>query len=276
MLHLPIHPWHLTLLLACCLSLAGSSAANPLAARVALGWQLLAERRLALRGDLACLDCHQPERGYTDGRSVATEDGINTPTLYALAGRSSYGWFTPDVRSLEAFVLRPLDNPREMGPISELPLERLRSDPAMQRVYAAAFPDAPTITWEATAQALAAAIRSLATPATTQLSPAAQRGQVLFAELGCASCHHGPTLSSEAHLYTGVSANPRAARVPALVALAQTGPYFHDGSATTLTDVVRFYQRGGNTGVVGVSRGISPLLLTEAEVEDLVAFLQSR
>ncbi len=265
---------HLALLLVCCLSLTGSSATNPIAARVALGWHLLADRRLALRGDLACLDCHQPARGYTDGRSVATEDGLNTPTLYALADRSSFGWFSPDVRTLEAFILLPLDNPREMGPISDLPLQRLRNDPAMQRAYAAAFPEAPAITWEATTHALAAAIRSLPTPLSAPLSPAAQRGQVLFAELGCANCHHGSTLSSEAHLYTGVGAPPRAARVPALVALAHTAPYFHDGSAATLTDVVRFYQRGGDAD--GVSRGISPLLLTEAEVEDLVAFLLSR
>ncbi|WP_161569185.1 cytochrome-c peroxidase [Candidatus Oscillochloris fontis] len=264
------------LLLVCCLSLAGSSATNPAHAQVALGWQLLADRRLALRGDLACLDCHQPTRGYTDGRSVATEDGLNTPTLHALAGRSSFGWFTPDVRSLEAFVLRPLDNPREMGPLSDLPLERLRNDPAMQRAYAAAYPNTPAITWQATAQALAAAIRNLPTPPRAPLSPAAQRGQALFVELGCAGCHQGATLSSEAHLYTGVSANPQPARVPALVALANTGPYFHDGSAATLTDVVRFYQRGGNAGTAGVSRGITPLLLTEAEVEDLVAFLMSR
>ncbi|MEI8165359.1 MAG: cytochrome c peroxidase [Chloroflexales bacterium] len=263
-------------LLVCTLQSPAPPAADPLAA---LGWRLLADRRLAVNRDLACLDCHRPERGYADGKPVATADGLNTPTLSGLAERTTFGWFTPEVRSLEAFVLRPLDNPREMGPRAETTLDRLRADPALRRAYAAAFPGTQEITWAQTAQAMAAAIRTIPSPQRGPLAPAAQRGQALFAELGCGGCHQGATLSSEAYLNTGMghdtSRNGGKARVPSLIGLAQTAPYFRDGSAATLTDVVTAYQRGGLSPGPGVSPAISPFVLTDAEQRDLVAFLAS-
>ncbi|MBX0328511.1 c-type cytochrome [Oscillochloris sp. ZM17-4] len=262
--------------------LLGHAAAPPPpdTARVALGWRLLADRRLSVGRNFSCLDCHRPGQGYADGKPVATADGINTPTLYGLAERTTFGWFTPEVPSLEAFILRPLDNPREMGPLAEATLDRLRADPEARAAYAAAFPGAGQgITWERTAQALAAAIRTIPSPPTGALTPAAARGQTLFAEVGCGGCHQGATLSSEAYLNTGVSAdlsrNGGKARVPSLIGLSQTAPYFHDGSAATLEEVVRFYQRGGNAPGPGVSRGVSPIVITDAELRDLVSYLSS-
>ncbi|MEI7769743.1 MAG: cytochrome c peroxidase [Chloroflexales bacterium] len=252
----------------------------PAAAQVALGWRLMADRRLSVSRNLSCLDCHIPTQGYADGKAVATADGLNTPTLYGLADRTTFGWFTPEVRSLESFVLRPLDNPREMGPLAEATLQRLSADPALRASYAAAFPGArEPITWAQTAQALAAAIRSIASPRTGAMTAAATRGQTLFAELGCAGCHRGATLSSEAYMNTGVSHERRnggRSRVPSLIGLAQTAPYFHDGSAATLADVVRAYQRGGQVPGAGVNAAISPFVITADEERDLVAFLSSR
>lgn len=249
----------------------------PSTAQVALGWRLLADRRLSAGLNLACLDCHRPDRGYADGRAVATADGLNTPTLYGLADRATFGWFTPEVPSLEAFALRPLNNPREMGPISDASLDRLRADPAMRVAYADAFPGAgERITWTQTAQALAAAIRTIPNPRVGELSPAAVRGVAIFAELGCGACHRGRTHSSEAYLNTGVSRDSRNggnARVPSLIGLAQTAPYFHDGSAATLADVVRAYQFGGQTPGPGVNVAISPFVITDGELQDVVAFL---
>jgi cytochrome c peroxidase len=262
--------------------LLGQAAApsEPSLARAALGWRLLADRRLSLSNNLACLDCHIPARGYTDGRVVATADRINTPTLYGLAERTTFGWFTPEVPTLEAFVLRPLNNPREMGPLAEPTLKRLRADQALRAAYAAAFPGAgELITWEQTAQALAVAIRTVSNPPTGALTSAAARGQALFAELGCAGCHQGATLSSESYLNTGVtvdlSRNGGKARVPSLIGLTQTAPYFHDGSAATLEDVIRAYQRGGQMSGPGVNVAISPFVITDDELRDLVAFLSS-
>ena len=63
-------------------------------------------------------------------------------------------------------------------------------------------------------------------------------------------------------------------RTPGLRNIALTAPYFHDGSAATLADVVRFYNEGG---IDNLNRewDLRPLGLTEEEQQDLVAFLQS-
>ncbi len=53
-----------------------------------------------------------------------------------------------------------------------------------------------------------------------------------------------------------------------------TGPYMHDGSMQTLTDVVDHYNRGGETNPF-LDGGIEPLALSDGEIDDLVEFLQT-
>lgn len=67
-------------------------------------------------------------------------------------------------------------------------------------------------------------------------------------------------------------------RTAGLLNIAETGPYFHNGSFKTLNDVIQHYNRGG--GEPGTFSGeldpkIRPLGLTDPEVSDLVEFLRS-
>jgi cytochrome c peroxidase len=70
-------------------------------------------------------------------------------------------------------------------------------------------------------------------------------------------------------------------KIPSLRNVALTAPYFHNGEALTLRQVMAFYSRGGNVAPIGqFSDGaeIEPLgvpLLTEAEVDALVAFMEA-
>jgi cytochrome c peroxidase len=187
-------------------------------------------------------------------------------------------------------ALLPLADPAEMGPQRDATLERLRADPALRAAYAAAFLELEgAITWAHTAQALAAAIRTLEPPVSaydlalagdvSALAPAALRGQALFAELGCQSCHQPPLFAGDSYHAVGVAdasrSNNGRARVPSLRGVRHTAPYFHNGSAATLADVIRAYERGGQTPGAPVSTAIQPLLLTEEDVWDLVAFLEA-
>ena len=63
-------------------------------------------------------------------------------------------------------------------------------------------------------------------------------------------------------------------KTPTLRNVALTAPYMHDGSIATLGDVVRFYDGGGVPNDELDAR-IRPLGLTDAEVDALVAFLES-
>ena len=77
-------------------------------------------------------------------------------------------------------------------------------------------------------------------------------------------------------------------KVPTLRNIGLTGPYFHNGSRSTLEQVVEFYNRGGDrrgpngndTTGFGINPSnldpdISPKGMTPAELTDLVAFLRN-
>jgi cytochrome c peroxidase len=68
-------------------------------------------------------------------------------------------------------------------------------------------------------------------------------------------------------------------RTPSLRDVALTAPYMHDGSLATLEDVIWHYNRGGaaESGErIGVPAAeLRPLMLTDDEVSDLVAFLET-
>jgi len=75
--------------------------------------------------------------------------------------------------------------------------------------------------------------------------------------------------------YYEVSQNPIdrwAYKTPTLRNVALSAPYMHNGSLSTLADVVQFYNRGGQPNE-NLSPLIKPLGLSDAEVADLVAFL---
>ncbi|MBT3831438.1 MAG: hypothetical protein HOF53_08260, partial [Gammaproteobacteria bacterium] len=67
-------------------------------------------------------------------------------------------------------------------------------------------------------------------------------------------------------------------KTPGLRNVELTGPYFHNGGMATLKQVVEFYDRGGNfcdSNLDDLSPDIHPLGLSEAEKEELVAFMIS-
>jgi mono/diheme cytochrome c family protein len=116
------------------------------------------------------------------------------------------------------------------------------------------------------------------TPAAGSFDPAAaDRGKVVFTSTGrCASCHLPAMAFTDVNL--GVLHDPsetgmdpvRASRLKnhqyrttPLRALSQHPPYFHDGSAATLADVIEHYNR-----VLGLG-------LSDTQKADLVEYLKS-
>ncbi|GAB4256527.1 MAG: hypothetical protein Kow0065_05320 [Methylomicrobium sp.] len=63
-------------------------------------------------------------------------------------------------------------------------------------------------------------------------------------------------------------------KTPSLRNIALTAPYMHNGSLSTLKEVVEFYNRGGIANET-LDPLIKPLQLTTQEIDELVAFLQS-
>ena len=87
-----------------------------------------------------------------------------------------------------------------------------------------------------------------------RLSPAALRGEKLFhsAETGCAQCHPPPLFTDlRTHDVGTRNAHDRETDrfdTPSLVELWRTAPYLHDGSVTTVRDLLVFGNQGGRHG----------------------------
>jgi cytochrome c peroxidase len=64
-------------------------------------------------------------------------------------------------------------------------------------------------------------------------------------------------------------------KTPGLRNVLVTGPYFHDGSQKTLWDVMDHYNKGDGLQNPYLDQDIQPLALTEADIDDIVAFLAS-
>ena len=87
--------------------------------KAALGRRLFFDKRLSLDNSLACSDCHQPSRAFSDGKRVAV--GVknqlgnrNTPAIINRTYGRSFFW-DGRILTLEAQVLQPIQNPKEMG-----------------------------------------------------------------------------------------------------------------------------------------------------------------
>ncbi|GAA4403372.1 cytochrome-c peroxidase [Quisquiliibacterium transsilvanicum] len=101
---------------------------------IELGRRLFFDKGLSRDGRLACASCHDPARGFTDGRpraqGLAAHDR-NTQGLLDVADRRWFGW-DGGADSLWAAAIRPLLSPTEMGADAALVARRLRADPALR------------------------------------------------------------------------------------------------------------------------------------------------
>jgi hypothetical protein len=87
---------------------------------------------------------------------------------------------------------------------------------------------------------------------------------------------HSDTSRAAAVSRAATGALKGAWRTPSLRNVANTAPYMHDGVYATLAEVVAHYSRGPDPSAVGTpAADIKPLLLTDGEQSDLVAFLQT-
>jgi cytochrome c peroxidase/DNA-binding beta-propeller fold protein YncE len=191
---------------------------------------------LSANGALACVSCH-PD-GRTDGLTWRIEKhSLQTPLLAGrVAGTAPYKWDGRDATLTESLKH------------------------TVQRLGGSGITDAQ-------AEDLQAFLLSLPRPRVPSApdASAVERGRALFAskDTGCSTCHSGAKLTDgKSH---DLAADLDHVDTPSLVAVALSAPYFHDGSAATLRDVVT--GKGTITGMGKIS-GLKP-----DQVDDLVAYL---
>jgi len=197
---------------------------------IAFGRRMFFNPRFSPNGYIACVACHQPDRGFTDNlpraRGLAPVER-NAIALQNLRQVRAYGWGGA-ADSLWMASLRPILDPREIGASAErvaFMIETGDSSPCYYRAAFGAYPSAhdPETVLVNVAKALAAYEETLVTGRTPfddfrdalarGESPlptypvAAQRGlKIFFGRGNCFACHKGPNFTDAAFRGTGVAA----------------------------------------------------------------------
>jgi cytochrome c peroxidase len=195
-------------------------------AAIGLGERLFFSPRLSGNAGVLCASCHEPWRGFTDGRprafGLATVDR-NTPSVVNVRLQRWFGWDGAN-DSLWAQSIQALLDPREMASTPDRIAALVRGDPELQGAFAAAFGPPPADDDAVVAgvgKALAAYQETLEsgrtpfdelrdalarpdTEAAARYPAPARRGLRIF--IGrCASCHAGPSFTDGAFRNVGTA-----------------------------------------------------------------------
>jgi cytochrome c peroxidase len=282
-------------------------------AGVALGRQLFFDPALSGNNRLACASCHQPARAFTDGQALSQLGASgrplkrNVPTLANLAWAEGLFW-DGGAKNLESLVFGPLRHPDELAQdLAALPAELARN-PTYPPQFAQAF-GTDSITLALLARALAQYQRSLLSFNSRYDAWQAGRIQINDLEMNgwkvfnqhCSGCHPPPRFTDDRYHNTGLDtaftpdhegiylgreritgqpADRGRFKTPTLRNLARTAPYFHDGRAATLPQVLAHYHTGVRLSPTldsllrpGPGKPRPGLALSLADREALLAFL---
>ncbi len=277
---------------------------NPYTAvKAHLGRTLYFDPRLSRAGMQSCASCHNPSFSWGDGLPKGVGDGMKqlgrrSPTILNAAWGQIFMW---DGRkeSLEDQALGPIQADVEMNlPLDKL-IARLEAVPQYRTLFAAAFPDGGKITADRIAKAIATYERTVVSPVAPfdrwiegdekAISDSAKRGFALFnGKAKCSGCHEGWRFTDDSFHDIGLADDDigrgkfledivkmqHAFKTPGLRNIVERAPYMHDGSVPDLKAVVMHYNSGG-VNRPSRSDKVHPLGLTDAEVDDLVAFMRT-
>jgi len=282
--------------------------------RAALGKKLFWDPRLSGTGQSTCGWCHTPERGWSDGLRTGARLGgeimkVATPTIVNIGYNKTFMWDgrAPNLEK-QGFggQKRASDINAKSTVEPEVVIARLNKIKGYVDAFAEAYPE-EGLTRVTVGKAIASFERTIV----SNNSPFDQwvkgdkqamtkqqiNGFKLFndpSKANCVVCHNPPNFTDDGFHNIGLKeygeANHNKGRgskrsnvglldgafkTPTLRDVELTAPYMHDGSLNTLRDVVAHYVRGGD-----VKTNLSPsmskqLILSEDEVNEIVAFLRS-
>jgi cytochrome c peroxidase len=249
--------------------------------RLVLGERLFSDPRLSHDDTRSCSSCHDIRTNGASGNAhdltpTGRSFALNTPTVFNASLNFRLNW-EGNFRSLEDHAKQTLSNPAIMASSAEEVVSKLRADPESMRQFRDAYGREPDVA--SLVDAIATYERSLLTPGSRfdrwlageadAITPEELSGYQLFKSLGCISCHQGVNVGGNLFQRHGVfhplgSAEPVLVRVPSLRNVAATPPYFHDGSAPTLSEAV------GAMGIAQLDR-----VLTDQQIAAIILFLNT-
>lgn len=242
-------------------------ATNPITDNGAtLGRVLFYDKNLSKSNTVSCASCHNPELSFSDsavksvGFAGGRTDRHSMPILNVRFYRSGKMFWDERANTLEEQVLQPIQNTTEMG----MTLAELQEKLPALSYYPALFEKAfgtKQVTADRISRALSQFVRSIVTcqskydqvkQGTATFTTDERDGETLFLTAGpngggtCAGCHAPPMFltSNPAGPFAlndpldlGIN-NQRRFKSSSLRNIANTAPYFHNGSIASLQNML--------------------------------------
>lgn len=258
---------------------------------------------LSKQNTISCGSCHHAQHAFSDTVALSIGDNnlmgrSNAPTLTNIAYHPYYTR-AGGVPTIEMQILVPIQEHDEFNTNILDIVEKLKQDPSYVNQIKEAYdrvPDPYSITraianFERSFISGNSAFDQYTYQGKQALNETELRGMQLFnsSKTNCSQCHSGFNFTNYAFENNGLYINyadsgrmrlthlesDRARfKVPTLRNISVTAPYMHDGSFSTLDEVINHYNSGGFVHQ-NKSSLIKPLGLTAQEKSDLVAFLKS-
>ena len=278
------------------------------AARINLGRHLFFDPRLSGEGNMSCATCHNAGLGWSDG--LPTSKGVKSivlgrasPTIINSAYSTILMW-DGRKKNLEDQAMGPMQANVEMNMDTEKLFQQLNANSGYRELFEAAYPG-EGINEATLSKGIASFERTVVMNDSSfdrwlvgdkkAMTEQQVRGFGIFidpAKGNCAVCHSAPNFTDSGFRNIGLAAwgtpNPDMGRyaqkpimkmkgafkTPQLRGIALTAPYFHDGSAKTMMDVVEHYDKGGEV-TTNIDPEMKSLHLSAQDKEDLVAFMDA-
>ena len=265
--------------------------------RIELGKRLFYDPILSKDGTISCESCHKQEFAFADNvkLSAGVEGRLGSRNSISLANMAYQDALMREggVPTLEMQVLVPIQDHNEMDFNILSVAEKLNLDSTYVNASIRAYnriPDAFVIT-----RAIASFQRTMLSGNSdydrNQLNEKEENGKELFFsdELACSSCH-GTFLFSNLTIennglyevyedlgkyrLTNLKEDIGKFKVPSLRNIEITAPYMHNGSISTLEEVIDHYASGGKNHF-NKSELITGFNITDDEKDNLIRFLKS-
>lgn len=277
-----------------------------------LGRILYFDKRLSSNQTISCASCHNIPCAYSDCRIIAigiddTKGTRHSPTIINAAYSKLLFW-DGRAASLEEQCKGPIANPKEMTLDKDVHkahhecVKRVQDYPGYRPLFNKAF-GSEEINIDKIAKAIATFERTILSGNSpydkyragdkTAMTEEQIQGMKIFMnrKVGCANCHSGFNFSDERFHNIGVGMdepNPDLGRygitheekdwgafkTPTLRESEHTAPYMHNGSLSSLEEVIDYYDKGGNPNK-NLHPLMKPLHLTPEEKQALVSFLKA-
>ncbi len=270
--------------------------------RATLGKMLFFDPRLSGSQNISCATCHNPSFGWevpTAGPVGATNEMLSrqAPTILNSAWSGHLFW-DGRANTLEDQAAGPIAADVEMAGDLDVIAQRLSDIGTYADAFATAYPEFG-ITPDTILNAIATFERTVVSGWSPfdrwvegnedAISEEAKRGfEVFVGEGRCVDCHSGWNFTDNgfhdigldtedlgrANIAPNEPKSQHAFKTPGLRNILYRAPYMHNGSVENISDVIYHYI-GGGIDRPSLSDLMHPLELSDTQVSDLIAFLES-